>query len=55
MLKKNCKIGTHSSVMPGVTIGENTIVGAHSFVNKNLPANVIAVGCPVKILRKMKR
>lgn len=54
-LHKNCKVGTHSSVMPGVTIGENTIVGAHSFVNKNLPANVIAAGCPVKILRKIKK
>lgn len=55
ILKKNCKLGTHSSVMPGVTIGENTIVGAHSFVNKNLPPNVIAAGCPIKILRKVKK
>lgn len=53
-LKRNCKLGTHSSVMPGVTIGENTIVGAHSFVNKSLPANVVAVGCPVKIIKKIR-
>lgn len=53
VLKKNCKIGTHSSIMPGVTIGENTIVGAHSFVNKSLPANVVAVGCPAKIIKKL--
>ncbi|KKT57825.1 MAG: Transferase hexapeptide repeat containing protein [Candidatus Giovannonibacteria bacterium GW2011_GWC2_44_9] len=52
-LKKNCRVGTHSSIMPGVTIGENTIVGAHSFVNKDLPPNVIAAGTPVKILRKL--
>ncbi len=52
VLKRNCKIGTHSSVMPGVTIGENTIVGAHSFVNKSLPANVVAVGCPAKVIKK---
>lgn len=52
-LKKNCRIGTHSSVMPGVTIGENTVVGAHSFVNKDLPANVVAVGCPALILKKL--
>lgn len=51
-LKRNCKIGTHSSVMPGVTVGENTIVGAHSFVNKSLPPNVVAVGCPAKIIRR---
>ena len=52
-LKKNCRVGTHSSIMPGVTIGENTIVGAHSFVNKDLPPNVIAAGTPGKILRKL--
>lgn len=55
VLKKNCKIGTHSSVMPGVTIGENTIVGAHSFVNKSLPPNVVAAGCPAKIIKRLKR
>ena len=55
VLKKNCKIGTHSSIMPGVTIGENTIVGAHSFVNKSLPSNVVAVGCPAKIIKRLKR
>ena len=55
VLKKNCRIGTHSSVMPGVTVGENTIVGAHSFVNKSLPPNVVAAGCPVRILRKISK
>lgn len=55
VLKKKCKIGTHSSVMPGVTIGENTIVGAYSFVNKSLPPNVVALGCPAKIIKRLKR
>ena len=55
LLKKNCRIGTHSSVMPGVTVGENTVVGAHSFVNRSLPPNVIAAGAPVRILRKLPR
>lgn len=55
VLKKNCRIGTHSSVIPGVTIGENTIVGAHSFVNKSLPPNVVAAGVPAKILRKLSK
>lgn len=54
VLKKRCKIGTHSVVMPGVTVGENTIVGAFSFVNIDLPANIVAVGCPIKIIKKMK-
>jgi len=53
-LKKNCKIGSHSVIMPGVTIGENTIVGAFSFVNKDIPGNVLAVGRPVKIIKKLK-
>jgi acetyltransferase-like isoleucine patch superfamily enzyme len=48
-LKKNCRIGTHSTIMPGVTIGENAVVGAHSFVNKDIPPNVLAYGSPVKI------
>ncbi|UCH72431.1 MAG: acyltransferase [Thermoplasmatales archaeon] len=52
ILKKNCKIGSHSTVMPGVTVGENSIVGAHSFVNKDIPDNVVAVGIPAKIIRK---
>ena len=42
-------IGSHSTVMPGVKIGKNVMVGAHSFVNKDLPDNSIAYGVPVKI------
>ena len=41
--------------MPGVTIGENSIIGAFSFVNKDIPDNVIAVGIPAKVLRKIKK
>ncbi len=55
VLKRNSKIGTHSSVMPGVVVGENAIVGAHSFVNKNIPANEVWVGCPVRFLRKLSK
>lgn len=50
VLKKNCRIGTHSSIMPGVTVGENAIVGAHSFVNKDVPANTTVAGAPAKTL-----
>lgn len=49
VLKKNCHIGSHSTIMPGVTIGENTIIGAHSFVNKDIPANSVAYGVPAKV------
>ncbi len=54
ILKKNCKIGSHSVVMPGVTIGENTIIGAFSFVNKDVPSNVVAAGVPIRMIKKIE-
>ena len=54
-LKKNCKIGAQSVIMPGITIGENSIIGAFSFVNKDIPANVVAFGIPVKVIKKIKK
>lgn len=54
VLKKNCKIGANSVVMPGVIVGENSIVGALSFVNKSIPDNVVAYGIPAKIIKKIK-
>lgn len=53
VLKKNCKIGSHSVVMPGVTVGENALIGAFSFVNKDVPPNVLAAGIPVRVIRKL--
>lgn len=53
VLKKNCKIGSHCVIMPGVTIGENSVIGASSFVGKNVPPNVAAYGVPVKIIKKL--
>ena len=52
-LRENCSIGTHSTIMPGVTIGENSIIGAYSLVLSDIPANVIAFGIPAKIVRKI--
>lgn len=49
IIKKNARIGSHSVVMPGVTIGENAVIGAFSFINKDVPANAIAYGIPVQI------
>jgi acetyltransferase-like isoleucine patch superfamily enzyme len=54
VLKRNCRIGTHSTVMPGVTIGENTVIGAHSFVNKDIPANCVAFGVPARVVRQLE-
>jgi len=50
-LKKNCKIGSHSVIMPGVTVGENSVIGAFSFVNRDIPDNVTAVGVPAIIIQ----
>lgn len=53
VLKKNCKIGSHSVIMPGVTIGKNSMIGAFSFVNKKIPDNTLAYGVPVKLVKKL--
>ena len=46
-------IGTNVSVLPGVTIGSNTIIGAGSVVNKDIPDGVIAAGNPCRVIRKI--
>jgi len=48
---KNCWLGASVIVLPGVTIGDNTVVGAGSVVTKDLPANVVAAGNPCRVLR----
>ena len=52
-LKKGCRIGTHSVIMPGVTVGEGSIIGAFSFVNANTPDGVLAYGVPAKVMRAL--
>lgn len=53
-LRRNCKIGSHSIIMPGITIGENSKVGAFSLVKEDVPDNVIVAGTPAKIIKKIK-
>ena len=50
---KNCWLGAGVLVMPGVTIGDNSVIGAGSVVTKDIPANVIAVGNPCRVLREI--
>ncbi len=50
---KNCWLGAGVIVLPGVTIGDNTVVGAGSVVTKDLPSNVVAVGNPCRVLREI--
>ena len=54
IIKKGAKIGTHSTIMPGVTVGENAVIGAYSFVKKNIPANSLAYGVPAKVIKGNK-
>ena len=47
-LKKGCKIGSQTIIMPGVTIGENVVVGVMSFVNRDIPDGEIWFGTPAE-------
>ncbi len=50
---KNCWIGAGALIMPGITIGDNVVVGAGSVVTKDLPSDVVAVGNPCRVLREV--
>lgn len=53
LVKRRASIGTGSTIMCGVTIGENAVVGAGSVVTKDVPANTVVAGVPARILRKI--
>ena len=48
---RNCWLGAGAIVMPGVTVGDNVVVGAGSVVTRDLPSDVVAVGNPCRVLR----
>lgn len=49
----NCWIGGHSVINPGVTLGNNVVVGSGSVVTKSFPDNVVIAGNPAKVIRKL--
>lgn len=49
----NCWIGANVTICPGVTIGENSVIGAGSVVTKDIPANTVAAGNPCKVIREI--
>lgn len=49
----NVWIGAGAVILPGITIGENSVIGAGSVVTKDVPANVVAVGNPCRVLRRI--
>ena len=51
IIKKGAKIGMHVVILPGVTIGENSVIGACAVVTNNIPPNCVAVGSPAKPIR----
>ncbi len=48
---RNCWIGAGAILVPGVTVGDNTVIGAGSVVTKDIPSNVVAVGNPCRVMR----
>jgi len=53
-VKKGASIGSGSTILANVTIGEGAIVGAGSVVTKDVPANTIVAGNPAKVLRRIE-
>jgi acetyltransferase-like isoleucine patch superfamily enzyme len=53
VIGNNVFIGVNAVVLMNVTIGDNSVIGAGSIVNKDIPANVLAIGNPVKVLRDL--
>lgn len=52
-IEENVWIGANSVILPGVTIGKNSVIGAGSVVTKDIPANVVAVGNPCRVMREI--
>ncbi len=50
---RNCWLGAGVIILPGITIGDNVVIGAGSVVTKDIPSNVVAVGNPCHILREV--
>ena len=53
VIKRNAWIGAGATILPGVTVGENSIVAAGAVVNKNVPDNTIVGGIPAKVIKKI--
>ena len=54
-IEKKVWLGANVTVLPGVTIGEGSVIAAGAVVTKDVPANIIAAGVPAKVIRKVKK
>ncbi|OIO26061.1 hypothetical protein AUJ14_02860 [Candidatus Micrarchaeota archaeon CG1_02_55_22] len=55
VIGKNVYLGANVTIMPGVTIGDGAVIGACALVNKDIPANTVAVGVPARPIKKIVR
>ena len=53
VLKRKCWIGANSVILPGVTVGENSVVAAGSVVTKDVPADTVVAGVPARVIKKV--
>lgn len=53
VIGNNVWLGSNVVVLPGVTIGDNTVIGAGSIVSRSIPANVVAMGIPCRVVREI--
>ena len=53
-IRKGASIGSSSTILCGITVGENSIVGAGAVVTKDVPPNAIVAGVPAKVIKKLK-
>ncbi|HEX7757448.1 MAG TPA: DapH/DapD/GlmU-related protein, partial [Niabella sp.] len=51
----NVWVGGNATILPGVTIGDNCVIGAGSVVTKDIPANSLAVGNPARVIRQIEQ
>lgn len=52
-ISENCWLGAGTIVLPGMTIGDNSVIGAGSLVTKDIPTNIVAFGSPAKVIREI--
>jgi len=52
-IKKGASIGSNATILCGITIGENALIGAGSVVTKDVPANTVVAGDPAKVIKKL--
>lgn len=53
-IRRGASIGSSSTILCGVTVGENSIVGAGAVVTKDVPPNTVVAGVPAKVIKKLK-